>query len=85
MAVDIDLLQLERAITGLTAAIREGSETQENIRESLYTIAEAFGGAADINYLESIALSLDRICLRLERNDQPRRRSKRRGNLKAVG
>ncbi len=87
MAVEIDLLNLERAITGLTGVVRESTEQGASMCDSLQRIASALEGE-DLNYLESIALSLEQIALSAAAQSQHRRKSRARkktSHLKVAG
>lgn len=90
MAIDIDVLNLERSITALGVVLRETSDRGELVRESLATIAES------LEWVESMADSLERIMAAVELlAQQPKRAGRRpvkspasrrrKGDLKAVG
>lgn len=81
MAIEIDVLNLERSITGLAAVLRDSGDRAELIRESLAGIDESLCS------LESIAGSLERIMAAVETIAQrgKRRSAPRKRTLKAVG
>ncbi len=80
MAIEIDVLNLERSITALAAVLRDSGDRAELIRESFAGIDESLCS------LESIAGSLERIMAAVETIAQRKRRSTpRKRTLKAVG
>ncbi len=79
MAMDIDVLNLERAITGLTCTIRDTSERTENMAQSLASIADAL--CSEDGILESLKRIADAVCAKAP----ARRRTRAKSTLTAVG
>ena len=77
--VEIETLQLERAIRRLSEAVNDRGEDTERIRESLATIAEAL--TDEQGPLHRIAAALEAI----GKQSFERESKRKRKNLKAVG